>query len=104
MSRHTYILTIITVCAFAGSIALLLAGGYWQNGEVAVGASFIWLVSVPAALILGVLLGYLTHGTYLQLNGTGRQISFLLRLGLLLAVIAPLATFGCLALYQAVVA
>jgi hypothetical protein len=85
---------LLVIAGFAISfICLLLLGGYIFDGEAAMGIGILWAYSIPAYLLLGILLGRLSYGWYSIQSATLVQTTSLLGLALSVAVLGPSVTY-----------
>ncbi len=96
MGRVLYTVLIIILGLSLGFLLLLVSGGYIFEGEAAMGIGILSWFSLPAVLVIGLLLGRYTYAWYSSLNALATQAAGLLGLAVAVAVLSPTITYTTL--------
>ena len=82
----------------AGAVVTLVLGTRIYNGEDAIGAGLMWAFSVPSALLLALLVAFLTHRAYERAESLINQLAILLATVTAVLVVSPIVTLGLMRL------
>jgi hypothetical protein len=96
MRRFLYTTLVVVLSFLIGLLMIVILGGYMSEGEAAMGVGILWYYSLPAFLIIGILVSLATHRWYIRQVTVVKQVSGLFVFSLLVAMAAPTLTFAAL--------
>jgi len=94
MRRFLYTTLVVLLSLLIGLLMLLISSGYLFEGEAAMGVAILWYYSLPAFLVIGILVSFATHRWYIRQVSIANQVSGLFVFSLCVAIAAPTLTFA----------
>jgi hypothetical protein len=92
MSRAVYSVLLVCFGVAISFIGLLVIGGYNSQGKAAIGAGVLWGYSIPAYILLGLVLVQFSYGCFSSRVTLGSQVSSLAVVAGAIAILGPAVT------------